>query len=195
MNKVRNTLLASGKHVPVTRLCKWLGLAHSSAYYQPRQRRERPIDEAMAARIKRIHREEPACGAPHGGPDDTGPPRCPSNFARQIEVLIQALARVGLVAPDQSVVGDQGIHEPTGCVVEALSQNSHGPPLLRLADPLTREGLTVTRRKGKVPRVHPCDLEIKVPFRGNNSDLFFDRKYLALYYNIAIAIAISFMKI
>ena len=62
MNKVRNTLLASGKHVPVTRLCKWLGLAHSSAYYQPRQRRERPIDEAIAARIRRIHRKEPACG-------------------------------------------------------------------------------------------------------------------------------------
>ena len=62
MNKVRNTLLASGKHVPVTKLCKWLGLAHSSAYYQPRQRRERPVDEAMAARIKQIHRKEPACG-------------------------------------------------------------------------------------------------------------------------------------
>jgi len=62
MNKVRNTLLASGKSVPVTKLCEWLGLAHSSAYYQPRQRRERPVDEEMAARIKRIHRKEPACG-------------------------------------------------------------------------------------------------------------------------------------
>ncbi|MBB5354031.1 putative transposase [Haloferula luteola] len=62
MNKVRNTLLASGKQVPVTKLCKWLGLAHSSAYYQARQRRERSIDEAMAARIKQIHRKEPACG-------------------------------------------------------------------------------------------------------------------------------------
>lgn len=62
MNKVRNTLLASGKQVPVTRLCEWLGLARSSAYYQPRQRRERPVDEAMAARIRRIHRDEPACG-------------------------------------------------------------------------------------------------------------------------------------
>ena len=32
---------------------------------QPRQRKARPIDEAMAARIKRIkriHRQEPACG-------------------------------------------------------------------------------------------------------------------------------------
>ena len=29
---------------------------------QPRQRKARPIDEAMAARIKRIKRQEPACG-------------------------------------------------------------------------------------------------------------------------------------
>lgn len=62
MNKVQNTLLASGTSVPLTKLCAWLGVARSSAYYQPRQRKPRPIDEAMAARIKRIHREEPACG-------------------------------------------------------------------------------------------------------------------------------------
>ena len=62
MNKVHNTLLASGQTVPLTKLCAWYGLARSSAYYQPRQRKSRPIDQAMAARIKRIHREEPACG-------------------------------------------------------------------------------------------------------------------------------------
>lgn len=62
MNQVHSTLLASGKAVPVSKLCKLMGLARSSAYYQPRQRKPRPFDEAMAARIKRIHREEPACG-------------------------------------------------------------------------------------------------------------------------------------
>lgn len=62
MNQVHSTLLASGKTVPVSKLCKWMGLARSSAYYQPRQRKARPLDEAMAARIKRIHHEEPACG-------------------------------------------------------------------------------------------------------------------------------------
>lgn len=62
MNKVQSTLLASGKEVPVAKLCAWLGLARSSAYYQPRERRPRPLDEAMVARIRRIHHEEPACG-------------------------------------------------------------------------------------------------------------------------------------
>lgn len=62
MKKVHNTLLASGRSIPLTRLCEFFGVARSSAYYATRQRRERPIDEAMAARIKRIHREEPACG-------------------------------------------------------------------------------------------------------------------------------------
>ena len=62
MKQVQTSLLASGQQVPVTKLCRWLGLPRSTAYYQPRQRRARPIDEAMAARIKRIHREEPACG-------------------------------------------------------------------------------------------------------------------------------------
>ena len=62
MKQVQASLLASGKEVPVAKLCRWLGLPRSTAYYQPRQRRERPIDEAMAARIKRIHREEVTCG-------------------------------------------------------------------------------------------------------------------------------------
>ncbi len=62
MKQVHNTLLASGHQVPVTRLCEWFGIARSTAYYQTRQRKERLLDEAMAARIKRIHQEEPACG-------------------------------------------------------------------------------------------------------------------------------------
>jgi putative transposase len=62
MNKVQSTLLASGKEVPITQLCDWLGLPRSSAYYQPRERKPRPLDEAVVARIKRIHEDEPACG-------------------------------------------------------------------------------------------------------------------------------------
>jgi putative transposase len=62
MSRIQSTLLASGQTVPLTRLCDWLGLPRSSAYYQPRQRSARPIDEAMAARIKRVHEQEPACG-------------------------------------------------------------------------------------------------------------------------------------
>src|SRR5690606_29151883 len=62
MNQIRQLLLASGKSTSVTRLCQWLGLPRSTAYYQPRQRKPRPIDEALAARIKRIHEHEPACG-------------------------------------------------------------------------------------------------------------------------------------
>lgn len=62
MKKVQNTLLASGKQVPFAKLCTWLGLPRSTAYHQPRQRRPKPLDEAMAARIKQIHKNEPACG-------------------------------------------------------------------------------------------------------------------------------------
>jgi len=62
MNKVKSILLASGKDLSTSKLCEWLGLPRSSAYYQPRQRVPRPLDEAMAARIKRIHQEQPACG-------------------------------------------------------------------------------------------------------------------------------------
>ena len=62
MNKVRNTLVASGKPVSVSKLCLWFGLPRSTAYYQPRQRKARAIDEAMAAKIREIHRQEPHCG-------------------------------------------------------------------------------------------------------------------------------------
>lgn len=62
MNRIQSVMLASGLSVSCTKLCAWLGLPRSSAYYQPRQRSARPIDEAMAARIKRVHQEEPACG-------------------------------------------------------------------------------------------------------------------------------------
>ena len=62
MKQVQSTLLASGKQLPITKLCAWLGLPRSTAYHQSRQRRPKPLDQAMAARIRRIHKEEPACG-------------------------------------------------------------------------------------------------------------------------------------
>lgn len=62
MNQVHQRLLASGRTVPVSRLCRWLGLPRSTAYYQPRERKPRPVDEVLAARIRRLHEEEPACG-------------------------------------------------------------------------------------------------------------------------------------
>jgi putative transposase len=61
MSKVRQHLLASGKNVPVTRLGPWLGLPRSTAYYQPRQRKPAAVDGALAARMRRIHQDEPAC--------------------------------------------------------------------------------------------------------------------------------------
>lgn len=62
MKKIHNTLLASGKTVSCKKLCTWLGLPRSTAYHQPRQRRPKPLDEVMAARIKQIHEQESSCG-------------------------------------------------------------------------------------------------------------------------------------
>ena len=62
MNQIRSILLASGKQVSMVRLSAWLGVPRSTAYYQPRQRSTRPVDEALAARIKRIHQQESSCG-------------------------------------------------------------------------------------------------------------------------------------
>lgn len=62
MNKIRNSLLASGTPVPTTKFCDWLGLPRSTAYYQPRASKACPVDEAMAARIRQLHQSEPACG-------------------------------------------------------------------------------------------------------------------------------------
>lgn len=62
MNHVHNVLLASGKDHSMTKLCTWLGVPRSTAYYGPRMRKEPGIDRNLAARIRHIHREEPACG-------------------------------------------------------------------------------------------------------------------------------------
>jgi putative transposase len=62
MNHVQKTLLASGTTLSTVKLCHWLGLPRATAYYQPRQRSARGLDEAMVARIRRLHQEEPNCG-------------------------------------------------------------------------------------------------------------------------------------
>lgn len=62
MKEVQSTLLASGQRPSTAKLCRWFQLPRSTAYYQTRQRKARPLDQAMAARIKKIHQEEPACG-------------------------------------------------------------------------------------------------------------------------------------
>ena len=62
MNHVQQTLLASGTSVSTVKLCLWLGLPRATAYYQPRQRSARGLDEAMVARIRGLHQEEPSCG-------------------------------------------------------------------------------------------------------------------------------------
>lgn len=62
MSHVQKQLLASGKSLPISSIVRWIGLPRSTAYYQRRQRRAKPVDESLAARIKQIHEKEPSCG-------------------------------------------------------------------------------------------------------------------------------------
>jgi putative transposase len=62
MSHVQKQLLASGKSLPVSSIVRWIGLPRSTAYYQSRQRRAKPVDESLAARIKQIHEKGPSCG-------------------------------------------------------------------------------------------------------------------------------------
>jgi putative transposase len=59
---VHQALRASGHQASVSKVCDWFDLPRSTAYYQPRETKPRPIDEALAARIKQLHKQEPACG-------------------------------------------------------------------------------------------------------------------------------------
>ncbi len=43
MSHVQKQLLASGKSLPVSSIVRWIGLPRSTAYYQPRQRRAKPV--------------------------------------------------------------------------------------------------------------------------------------------------------
>lgn len=51
-----------GHQISVSKVCDCFDLPRSTAYYQPRETQPRPIDEALAARIKQLHKQEPACG-------------------------------------------------------------------------------------------------------------------------------------
>src|SRR5688572_6522357 len=62
MTHVHQSLHASGLSTSISQVCKWLDLPRSTAYYQPKPRPCRPIDESLVARIKLIHKQEPACG-------------------------------------------------------------------------------------------------------------------------------------
>ncbi len=62
MSYVQKQLLASGKSRPVSSIVRWIALPRSTAYYQPRQRRAKPVDESLASRIKQIHEKEASCG-------------------------------------------------------------------------------------------------------------------------------------
>lgn len=62
MTHVIQALRASGRQASVSKVCDWFCLPRSSAYYQPREAKPRPIDEDLATRIKRLHNQEPACG-------------------------------------------------------------------------------------------------------------------------------------
>jgi hypothetical protein len=44
------------------RSVRWIGLPRSTAYYQPRRRRAKPVDESLAARIKQLYEKESSCG-------------------------------------------------------------------------------------------------------------------------------------
>ncbi|MCZ7645885.1 MAG: IS3 family transposase [Planctomycetota bacterium] len=62
MNAVRGALLNEGRDVPVVKLCRWLGVPRSTAYYQPRQRKARPLDEALALVIFAVLQAFPTFG-------------------------------------------------------------------------------------------------------------------------------------
>ncbi|GMV83180.1 MAG: hypothetical protein AMXMBFR7_43640 [Planctomycetota bacterium] len=62
MNAVRNALLEEGRDVSMTKLCRWLDVPRSTAYYQPRQLEARPLDEALALVIYAVIQEFPAFG-------------------------------------------------------------------------------------------------------------------------------------
>ena len=63
MNAVQQQLLSEEVRVPWQKLCRWLGVARSTLYYQPHpRRRDEAVDEPLAAQIKEIIEERPAFG-------------------------------------------------------------------------------------------------------------------------------------
>lgn len=62
MNVVVGALRAEGKAVSVSKVCRWLGVPRSSAYYLPRERGPRPIDGFVAHVIHEVIQQEPTWG-------------------------------------------------------------------------------------------------------------------------------------
>jgi putative transposase len=63
MNAVHQHFQAEGRRVPWLKLCRWLGVARSTLYYQPHPRQhDEAIDQPLAAQIKEIIEERPAFG-------------------------------------------------------------------------------------------------------------------------------------
>ncbi len=62
MTHVLQALRALGRQASASKICDWFGVPRSSAYYQAREAKPRPIDEDLATCIKQLHHQEPACG-------------------------------------------------------------------------------------------------------------------------------------
>jgi putative transposase len=62
MTAVQNELLQEGQHVPLSKLCQWLGLPRSTAYYQPRERSAPRRDLAFEMLVFDIVQEHPTFG-------------------------------------------------------------------------------------------------------------------------------------
>jgi putative transposase len=60
--QIQNQLLAENKHVPVTKLCDWLALPRSTAYYQPHQRSAPKRDHAFELLVREIIETHPTFG-------------------------------------------------------------------------------------------------------------------------------------
>lgn len=63
MNAVRCDVLEAGMEIPMTRLCRILGVPRSTAYHLPKvERLHRPVDEALAQTIHGIIQAHPTYG-------------------------------------------------------------------------------------------------------------------------------------
>ena len=63
MIAVHNECLETGVKVSFSKICRWLGVARSTAYYPPKtDRRDRPVDQEVLTLIKDLIEKEPGLG-------------------------------------------------------------------------------------------------------------------------------------
>ena len=62
MTAIQNQLLEEHRPVPLTRLCQWLGLPRSTAYYEPRERSAPQRDHAFEMLVFDIVQAHPTFG-------------------------------------------------------------------------------------------------------------------------------------